>query len=1016
MPWFIRRGGLCLLFCLGANQPLLADRYDDWVASGNLPAGQHGLAKDADGDGIPNLLEFAYGSNPLTNSIEDQPSFHLNPGGVTGRFTYHRSKTAAGLTIEVVQSQDLTNWSVLNSSPGNIQVTDFGAYEELRHTVPLTQQQSFYRLRVSLATGIVPDQTYPSTLENHQIGPTLGAAHHNQPHIINGYLVLAGNAVHEFWDITDPFNPIQVGLAQSPYRFGEAESHTVSFARYSNGHTYMATVSGFGIDLWDVSDVRDPILLNAMVLEGINYGDFTEAVWGVCWQGKYIFVGGTSTGIHVVDAGDPSNPVLITRVPTTSLGGVSAGPVFAIGNLLVAATPKNSAGLATLNIGDPANPLLQAFVKPAGSSYIGWFYETYAFLQSPLRIYDVTSDPANIQLVKSMSTASSEYLNFGDDILYLGLLRPNPGALKYDISNPLSPVLLGKVEGRTNLLGNDDQFTVPIGNLLVLSDDQAEFGSIIAVSSAARDTKPPRVAHVNPVDGATNQPLTSRIGLSFSDQIDFRSVNPNTILIRPVGGQPLAGNWSLMHTIVNFWPDQPLQSNTLYEILLPAGGVTDLVGNPVTQPFRSVFSTGASANNFHPAILTMPAVLVGQVAIIQATGLGAGVQYKWQFGDGSETAFSASVSTAHTYNAAGRYPVVLTVTDGQQTASASAIQVVHRPLTPNSPTRSSTIVLDEIRGRAWVANPDSATVSAITMSNFTKALEVPVGTKPTTLAQAPDGTIWVANQESSTLSVLNPTNGATLQTIPLRYGAAPYGIVFSPNGQSAFVSLQGTGQVLQFDPVTRTLTGTAALGPDTNHLVPELRGLAVSADSSRLFVTRFISPAERGEVFELDAGSLALVRTFPLANDPGPDTPDSGRGVPNYLSSIAISPDGLRAWLPSKKDNTSRGLNRDGLALTHENAVRTILSQIDLSTNSEALASRIDLNDRDMAFAAAFSPVGDLAFVATEGQNHVDVFNAYSGELIGSFASGLAPQGLALSSGGRLWVQHFMSRSARVFD
>jgi len=51
---------------------------------------------------------------------------------------------------------------------------------------------------------------------------------------------------------------------------------------------------------------------------------------------------------------------------------------------------------------------------------------------------------------------------------------------------------------------------------------------------------------------------------------------------------------------------------------------------------------------------------------------------------------------------------------------------------------------------------------------------------------------------------------------------------------------------------------------------------------------------------------------FQLAIDPGPDTESSGRGIPNYISALTLSPDGRRAWVPSKKDNTLRGQYRDG--------------------------------------------------------------------------------------------------------
>ena len=164
--------------------------------------------------------------------------------------------------------------------------------------------------------------------------------------------------------------------------------------------------------------------------------------------------------------------------------------------------------------------------------------------------------------------------------------------------------------------------------------------------------------------------------------------------------------------------------------------------------------------------------------------------------------------------------------------------------------------------------------------------------------------------------------------------------------------------------------------------------------------------------------NLIPVRTFSLANDPGPDAEDSGRGVPNYIITATISPDGRRLWIPSKKDNLDRGLVRDGIPLTFDSTVRTIVSQIDLISNSESLPDRLDLNDRDMAIDVLFSPLGDYVFVATQGTNKVDVLDSYSGTLVTTLNNvGLAPQGMALSSDGtRLFIHSFLSRSVLAWD
>src|SRR5690606_38193224 len=125
----------------------------------------------------------------------------------------------------------------------------------------------------------------PTLLDGHQI---------NQPAALNGYLLIAGNEDFWFYDASDPTAPKELSHMSTPNRRagGEAESHTVSFARY--GDTFlMVTVGGRGIDTWDVTDVRAPQHLGQLRISGVDYGDYTEAVWGVDWQGQYIYVGAT---------------------------------------------------------------------------------------------------------------------------------------------------------------------------------------------------------------------------------------------------------------------------------------------------------------------------------------------------------------------------------------------------------------------------------------------------------------------------------------------------------------------------------------------------------------------------------------------------------------------------------------------------------------------------------------------------------------------------------------------------
>lgn len=457
-----------------------------------------------------------------------------------------------------------------------------------------------------------PPALPPATWRDDLISPDLNPGHHHgQPIVINGYLGLMGNEEYWFWDITDPTKPKQISEFLTPNRDpvggpkkeGEAESHTVSLARYGDKF-YLVTTGGHGVDIWDVTNQKSVKHVKQIKLDGIAYGDFTAAVWGLSWQGDYIYVGGTDQGLFILDAHDPLNVTMLKRLPTSEFGTVSAGPLDAIGNILVITTPKESGGIATMDISDPTNPVYLDSIKPSAKSYIGQFYRHFVYLQSPVRVWDVLTDPTNIggaeMPLSSLNTAGSEYMSFSDNFMFLGHLRTDgPGASKIDVTDPKKLSIKSRVWGRQTLdsngkpIGiNDDQFTISIGNLLVMGDDEAPYrGSIIGIHAAAPDTLPPVVDTVIPKDKATGQSVKSRVGISFTDNIELTTVNAASFIVRPVGGAPLKGKWGSRMGVLNFDPDEDLKPATTYEVVLPKGGVTDLVQNAIAEEFKSTFTT-----------------------------------------------------------------------------------------------------------------------------------------------------------------------------------------------------------------------------------------------------------------------------------------------------------------------------------------------------------------------------------------------------------------------------------------
>ncbi|MRI35142.1 hypothetical protein EOPP23_19430 [Endozoicomonas sp. OPT23] len=382
--------------------------------------------------------------------------------------------------------------------------------------------------------------------------------------------------------------------------------------------------------------------------------------------------------------------------------------------------------------------------------------------------------------------------------------------------------------------------------------------------------------------------------------------------------------------------------------------------------------------------------------------------YKWNFGDGISTQPSTNPIATHTYTQAGHYEVILTVTTGSVSRNYNFVRTVSNPLTTNTPTASSKITGSG--SLVFNVNPDNNTVTAIHRLGMNKVWETSVGNHPATVAVDNTGLIWIAVKEDDKLVALN-SSGSKVREVQLNYGDGPYGVAFIPGTGTGLVTLQSSGEVLSFDAATGNILQRRAVNA-------EPRGIAISGDGANAWITRLRS-TDQGLITQINTSDLSTVKNIPLQVDSSTvDAEDRARGIPNYLTHIAVSPDGLKAFVPSKKDNILRGTWRDGEALTHDSAVRAILSQIDLNQGQELSDRQFDFNDRDAPHAVAFTPLGDYVFVAMQGSNSVEIVDAYSGAHMGAIDNtGLAPQGVWVDGETkRAFIYNFTTRSVSIYD
>lgn len=94
---------------------IVADPLGDFLAAAGIPADQRGALDDPDGDGLPNLLEYALGLAPGAADSSGAPALQAVENTLT--YTYRRA-VATGLTYTVETSSDLINWSDVGVDQG----------------------------------------------------------------------------------------------------------------------------------------------------------------------------------------------------------------------------------------------------------------------------------------------------------------------------------------------------------------------------------------------------------------------------------------------------------------------------------------------------------------------------------------------------------------------------------------------------------------------------------------------------------------------------------------------------------------------------------------------------------------------------------------------------------------------------------------------------------------------------------------------------------------------------------
>jgi YVTN family beta-propeller protein len=310
---------------------------------------------------------------------------------------------------------------------------------------------------------------------------------------------------------------------------------------------------------------------------------------------------------------------------------------------------------------------------------------------------------------------------------------------------------------------------------------------------------------------------------------------------------------------------------------------------------------------------------------------------------GASTSINVSGDTAESQSIVGLMPVqAAVVLNGTRVYVANSHDDTVSTFSPTSPTPVTTISLPAGSAPAFVATAENAsvyvansgnnTVSAIVMAN--NVLEqpvygIPVGIDPVSLAETPNlQKLYVANRGNGagggSVTSINPVDRSVNPPISNATWVSPVSVAARSDSNRAYVLDQGSGMVSAIDTASDTVVSSVAVGVGANFMLYD-------STRNRLYVSNPLA----NTVTYLQASTDALTATVLAIANP---------------ISVAVLPDGTRAYVSSAAVSTSGGVTYVTSRITVINASSgSVTTTIPLTSVAQICAS----NPSELSMAAA---------------------------------------------------------------
>ena len=184
-----------------------------------------------------------------------------------------------------------------------------------------------------------------------------------------------------------------------------------------------------------------------------------------------------------------------------------------------------------------------------------------------------------------------------------------------------------------------------------------------------------------------------------------------------------------------------------------------------------------------------------------------------------------------------------------------------------------------------------------TASNTVTQTITGMGSFPQFVAFTPNGAkAYIANYSGSSVSVIDTATRAVTSTIA--GVAVARQIVITPDGSKAYVASYGSNNVYVINTATDAITATIPVSGSP-------WGMAISPDGNTVYATR-----DQGGLFVINTATNTVTQTITA-------------GVSNDSTNVAISPDGLTAYVVNTASNNMQLIDLASGAVTQTISIPT---------------------------------------------------------------------------------------------